>query len=45
LDEPPIEEEEHPLVAELKSVDINRLTPLEALQLLAKWQQDIKEGQ
>ncbi len=34
---------EHPVVAELKAVDINRITPLEALQLLAKWQQAVKE--
>ena len=35
---------EHPVVEQLKTLDINRLTPLEALQLLAKWQQDIKEA-
>lgn len=37
------EEKTHPLVDELKELDINNLTPLEALQLLAKWQQNVKE--
>lgn len=31
--------EEHPIIAELRQLDINRITPLDALQLLAKWQQ------
>ncbi len=34
--------EEHPVVQELKSVDINKLTPLEALELLAKLKKQLE---
>lgn len=32
--------EVHPLVAKLTSLDLNQLTPLQALQLLAEWKHD-----
>lgn len=41
--EEPEEEQTNPVLEQLKNVDVNNLTPLEALQLLAKWQQELKE--
>lgn len=35
-------EDSHWLVDRLRSLDINRLTPLEALTLLAQWQKEVK---
>ena len=35
----------HPLVAELERLDVNTLSPLEALNRLARWKQQIAEGQ
>jgi DNA mismatch repair protein MutS len=33
---------EHPLLESIRETEINQLTPLEALQLLQKWQQQLK---
>jgi DNA mismatch repair protein MutS len=35
---------EHPLVAELAALDLAHLTPMEALNLLAKWQERLRSG-
>jgi len=35
--------EEHPAVSELKSVNINDITPLEALNLLNKLKETVKD--
>ena len=32
---------EHPLLDSIRGIDVNRLTPLEALQLLQKWQDEL----
>lgn len=32
---------EHPLLETIRQLDINRLTPLEALQLIQQWQQEV----
>jgi DNA mismatch repair protein MutS len=34
----------HPLVAELERLDVNALSPLEALNRLARWKQQLAEG-
>lgn len=34
----------HPLVAELERLDVNALSPLEALNRLARWKQQLTEG-
>jgi DNA mismatch repair protein MutS len=36
--------ERHPVLRELKSVDINALTPLDALNRLYEWQRRLKDG-
>lgn len=36
--------EEHPLIDQLRNLDPNSLTPLAALQLLTKWQQEVLAG-
>ncbi|MCO6456182.1 MAG: DNA mismatch repair protein MutS [Pirellulaceae bacterium] len=33
---------EHPLLAKIRDVDVNRLTPLEALQLVLQWQGELQ---
>ncbi len=38
----PQEAEDHPLVDALRSLELNGMTPLEALQWLARWQQQLK---
>lgn len=38
-EQPELWEREHPLVTELAAVDVNRLTPLEALERLTVWKQ------
>jgi DNA mismatch repair protein MutS len=35
---------EHPLAAELMALDLAHLTPIEALNLLAKWQERLRSG-
>ncbi|MEX0793421.1 MAG: DNA mismatch repair protein MutS [Pirellulaceae bacterium] len=35
---------EHPVVEEIRGVDLNALTPLEALQRLAQWQKQLGSG-
>jgi DNA mismatch repair protein MutS len=35
---------EHPVVAELEALDLAHLTPIEALNLLAKWQAQLRTG-
>jgi DNA mismatch repair protein MutS len=35
---------EHPLLDELRRLDLNQKTPLEALQLIQRWQQDLKKA-
>ena len=35
---------EHPLAAELAALDLAHLTPIEALNLLAKWQERLRSG-
>ncbi len=34
---------EHPLMDSIRNVDVNRLTPLEALQLMQQWQEELRE--
>ncbi len=34
---------EHPLLDSIRSIDVNRLTPLDALQLVQKWQEELHE--
>ncbi len=36
--------EEHPLLAELRSLDPNSMTPLEALTKLAAWKKELDEN-
>ena len=43
FEEPTEDAAVNPVLEELRAVDVNNLTPLEALQLLAKWQQALKE--
>jgi DNA mismatch repair protein MutS len=35
---------EHPLLDEIRRLDLNQKTPLEALQLIQRWQQELKKG-
>jgi DNA mismatch repair protein MutS len=37
-------EASHPVVEELKSLDVERLTPLEALNRLAEWKRRAERG-
>ena len=34
---------EHPLLETIRQLDVNRLTPLEALQLIQHWQQEVAQ--
>ncbi len=34
---------EHPLMDSIRGIDVNRLTPLDALQLVQKWQEELRE--
>ncbi|RUO57860.1 DNA mismatch repair protein MutS [Pseudidiomarina insulisalsae] len=36
---------EHPLLSELAALEVNQMTPLEALQWLARWQQQLQQAQ
>ena len=36
--------EEHPLIAELRTVDPNSMTPLEALTKLAAWKKELDKN-
>jgi DNA mismatch repair protein MutS len=36
---------EHPLLETIRSVDINQVTPLDALQMLQKWQQELSNSE
>ena len=38
------ETEEHPLLGTIRDTETNQLTPLQALELIEKWRQDLKEG-
>jgi DNA mismatch repair protein MutS len=33
--------EDHPLVSELRELDVENLTPLEALRLIARWKEEL----
>ena len=35
--------EEHPLIETIRQVDLESLTPLESLQQLAEWQQQLEQ--
>jgi DNA mismatch repair protein MutS len=35
--------EDHPLIKEIKSLDINSMTPLDALMKIVQWRKDLKE--
>jgi len=39
----PVTAPEHPLLAELRDLDLNKLTPLEALQKLSQWQLSLRK--
>lgn len=35
---------EHPLLDQIRGIDVNRITPLEAIQLVQKWQQELRDS-